>query len=150
MSKDYPNLNPKFEVKDSPIQGKGLFTKVPIKKDKKLQVNIDPTLYASKIMTTAEFDKFREECKRKGLEWDSVSLGDGRHDVAVANRKDHPENFVNHSCDPNLDRNHVALRDVEPGEELTVDYSQFSDENWEMECNCGSKNCRGIVKGKVR
>ncbi len=39
--------------------------------------------------------------------------------------------------------------DIEPGEELTVDYAEFSDVNWSMECHCGSKNCKGIVKGKV-
>lgn len=33
----YKNLNPKLEIKDSPIEGKGIFTKVPIKKDQKLE-----------------------------------------------------------------------------------------------------------------
>jgi SET domain-containing protein len=60
-----------------------------------------------------------------------------------------PENEGNHSCDPNLDKNHIALRDIDAGEELTVDYAQFSDKDWSMDCNCGAKSCKGIVEGSV-
>jgi D-alanine-D-alanine ligase len=57
----------------------------------------------------------------------------------------------NHSCDPNcaydgLDV--VALRKIKKGEELTLDYAQFLDKNMEpFHCNCGSKNCRGLIMG---
>jgi len=58
----------------------------------------------------------------------------------------------NHSCDPNTvfaGLNVVALRDIERGEELTIDYSTFCDERMpEFECECGSKNCRGRISGK--
>jgi D-alanine-D-alanine ligase-like ATP-grasp enzyme len=57
----------------------------------------------------------------------------------------------NHSCDANtgLDGlNVVALADIYAGEELTLDYSQFLDENMEpFECKCGSSDCRGMIKG---
>jgi D-alanine-D-alanine ligase-like ATP-grasp enzyme len=57
----------------------------------------------------------------------------------------------NHSCDANtgLDGlNVVALGDIYAGEELTLDYSQFLDENMEpFECKCGSSECRGMIKG---
>jgi D-alanine-D-alanine ligase len=57
----------------------------------------------------------------------------------------------NHSCDANtgLDGlNVVALADIYTGEELTLDYSQFLDENMEpFECRCGSNDCRGLIKG---
>jgi hypothetical protein len=50
----------------------------------------------------------------------------------------------------------VALRDIPEGEEITYDYSTTMDDNpekievgdgelWNMECNCGKDNCRGIV-----
>lgn len=57
----------------------------------------------------------------------------------------------NHSCDPNtgyrgLDV--VALRDIEGGEELTLDYASFLDESMEpFHCHCGSIHCRGLVSG---
>lgn len=57
----------------------------------------------------------------------------------------------NHSCDANtgLDGlNVIALADIPVNEELTLDYSQFLDENMEpFECRCGSAACRGMIKG---
>lgn len=57
----------------------------------------------------------------------------------------------NHSCDPNtvykgLDV--VALKDIIKGEELTLDYASFYDDNIDaFTCHCGSINCRGVVSG---
>lgn len=146
----HPNLHPKLEIKNSPVEGKGIFTKVPIKKGENLLINIDPQPVEVHEFTDQEFDEFRKECTQKGLQWDSISLGGGMHRAAISDRDSNPENFGNHSCDPNLSGEHVALRDIAPGEELTVDYAQFSDVNWTMKCYCGSKNCKGIVKGKVK
>jgi hypothetical protein len=57
----------------------------------------------------------------------------------------------NHSCHPNTvykGLNVIALRDIQVGEELTLDYAQFLDENIEpFKCTCGSSNCRGIISG---
>lgn len=62
---------------------------------------------------------------------------------------------LNHSCDPNLwwsdDETLVARRDIEPGEELTYDYSS-SDIDLKtfpgFTCHCGAANCRGYVSWK--
>ncbi len=57
----------------------------------------------------------------------------------------------NHSCNPNTKYNGlnvIALRDIKKGEELTLDYTTFL--NNEMEsflCNCGAENCRKIIQG---
>ena len=57
----------------------------------------------------------------------------------------------NHSCDANTGLNGlnvVALRNIKKGEELTLDYSEFLDENMEsFDCRCGAVGCRGIVTG---
>ncbi|MET0391522.1 MAG: SET domain-containing protein-lysine N-methyltransferase [Chitinophagaceae bacterium] len=57
----------------------------------------------------------------------------------------------NHSCEANtgLDGlNVVALSDIAMGEELTLDYADFLDENMEpFQCRCGSSACRGMIKG---
>ncbi|HPG09936.1 MAG TPA: SET domain-containing protein-lysine N-methyltransferase [Chitinophagaceae bacterium] len=57
----------------------------------------------------------------------------------------------NHCCEPNTafdGLNVLALRSIMEGEELTLDYAQFLDENMEpFQCQCGSKNCRGLVIG---
>ncbi|MEX0287766.1 MAG: tRNA-dependent cyclodipeptide synthase [Flavobacteriaceae bacterium] len=61
--------------------------------------------------------------------------------------------YQNHSCSPNCgirNRNQiVALRDIEKGDEITIDYAMigFSYGNEispeELFCNCGSPECRG-------
>ena len=64
--------------------------------------------------------------------------------------------FINHSCDPNCETEededgHVwvlALRDIEPGEELTYDYCLY-DGDGDAPCYCGSKKCRGTMYAKA-
>lgn len=57
----------------------------------------------------------------------------------------------NHSCDPNTafdGLNVVALKDIQAGQELTLDYATFLDENMEpFECSCASSHCRGLIMG---
>jgi SET domain-containing protein len=61
--------------------------------------------------------------------------------------------FVNHSCNPNCESDQfkdqiwiVALRDIQPGEELTYDYCLWDGEPGdEAPCYCGSTNCRGTM-----
>ncbi len=64
-----------------------------------------------------------------------------------------PEGWApqNHSCMPNTGYaglNVVALRDISSGEELTLDYADLLNEESEtFDCQCGTKNCRGTIKG---
>jgi hypothetical protein len=57
--------------------------------------------------------------------------------------------FMNHSCNPavlspgfDVD---VAVRDVQPGEELTCDYALLNLET-EMPCACGAAGCRRTLR----
>ena len=59
---------------------------------------------------------------------------------------------INHSCEPNVgvvgNVVIVAKRQIEVGEELTLDYATFIvDPDFEMDCQCGSARCRGTVRG---
>ena len=64
--------------------------------------------------------------------------------------------IINHSCDPNLIsrvmKGHVlymSLREIEPGEELTVDYHL----DWNpppTPCRCGTTKCRGTLEIRRR
>ncbi|MDQ6659460.1 MAG: SET domain-containing protein-lysine N-methyltransferase [Chloroflexota bacterium] len=61
-----------------------------------------------------------------------------------------PGCYLNHSCDPNAMRKGVnvyAWKDIQQGEEITIDYrlNAFTDEGWN--CSCGSANCHGYVTG---
>lgn len=65
-----------------------------------------------------------------------------------------PDDFVNHSCDPNAgividgsDVRLIALRDISPGEQIAFDYSTTMDEDdFEFDCRCGSQICRGRIR----
>ena len=60
--------------------------------------------------------------------------------------------FSNHSCAPNIGVRgqiiFVALRDISADEELTHDWAMTDDDTYEMECGCGSDNCRRIITGR--
>ncbi len=64
--------------------------------------------------------------------------------------------YINHSCEPNckveIIENKVYLRSIKhikPYEELSYDYNttEYDLGVDSFECQCGSKNCIGIVKG---
>lgn len=59
--------------------------------------------------------------------------------------------YINHSCEPNLTsrilKGHIlymSLRDIRPGEELTIDY-HFDKKVERVVCRCGSPKCRGTI-----
>ncbi len=57
----------------------------------------------------------------------------------------------NHCCVPNTIYDGlqvIANRTIQPGEELTLDYTSFLDDRMEpFQCKCGVKGCKGLVKG---
>ncbi len=60
--------------------------------------------------------------------------------------------FFNHSCNPNAGLRGpitlVALRDIQPGEQICFDYAMSDGDPFdEFECNCGAAGCRGKVTG---
>ena len=56
-----------------------------------------------------------------------------------------------HSCEPNVgilgQIIFVAMRNIDSGEELTIDYAMFGANKEPMRCNCRSANCRGLITG---
>jgi hypothetical protein len=74
--------------------------------------------------------------------------------VVDATRAGNMAHLINHSCAPNCysrlvcvgDRQHIvlfALRDIEPGQELSYDYRFSGAER--LPCNCAATTCRGWV-----
>jgi SET domain-containing protein len=62
-----------------------------------------------------------------------------------------PMRYTNHSCKPNgqlVIRNgrveFYALRDIVPGEEVTVDYGETHHEG-RLACRCGAPGCKGAL-----
>ena len=59
--------------------------------------------------------------------------------------------YINHSCDPNVGIRgnivFVAMRDVDTGEELTIDYAMIDDNDGAMACTCGSPTAAASSTG---
>jgi len=63
-----------------------------------------------------------------------------------------PAKYINHSCAPNAESQvldgHIwlyALRDIEPGEEITFNYGYDIENYKEHVCRCGAANCLGYM-----
>lgn len=63
-----------------------------------------------------------------------------------------PARFLNHSCEPNAEAEiHgdqiwiLALRTIQPGEEITFNYSYDMENFEEHPCCCGASNCVGYM-----
>jgi hypothetical protein len=135
-------LSPKAAPKKSPIHGTGLFAVEPIAKGEivcvkggyvfdRRRLNSMPAWYRAAEVQIGE-DLFigpLEEAEREG-----------------------GMIFSNHSCEPNVGVRgqivFVAMRDIEAGEELTHDWATTDDDDYTLECNCGSAACRKILTGK--
>jgi uncharacterized protein len=116
-----------FEVKESTIQGKGLFAKGKIAKGEAV-VEWHP-----KVLTKEEASKL------PAVEQKHYLYPDGDKLLYMQE----PERYVNHSCDANthvVNRSDVASRDIEKGEEITSDYLDLDTEDFA--CSCGTSKCR--------
>lgn len=125
------------EVRESTIHGRGCYACAPIAFD------------AYILEYTGELIDCKKAIERNRPDSPDYSqyVLEVSDDVFIdALRYEHPAKYINHSCAPNCilatDDSHafiVALRDIEPGEELTYDYDY--DEKQEA-CLCGAEGCR--------
>mgnify|MGYP001232470365 FL=1 len=130
-------MNNNVEVKNSQKQGNGVFACRDFLKDDFVLAIDDSHIVTDESKLTKE--QYESHC-------------DYLADKVVLMQE--PEVYINHSCDPNVYvkteggiRNVYALRDIKEGEEITYDYSVNGDNDGVFECNCGSKNCRGVYQG---
>lgn len=63
-----------------------------------------------------------------------------------------PARFINHSCQPNCEAINedgriwiVALRTIQPGEEITFNYGYDLTDYRDHPCHCGAPNCVGYM-----
>ena len=125
----------KIVVHDSPIHGQGVFAARRIEPG---EVIIDG---GRKLLTEEALDALPPE------ERIFISVIDGQRVLMLP-----PARFVNHSCHPNArgtDRRDVAIRVIEAGQEVTVDYVAEQVPGLRLQCNCKAPNCRGwlVVPG---
>jgi SET domain-containing protein len=132
-------LAPGIEIKPSGIDGQGCFAAAGFKRGRKI------------AEYTGEKISRREVARRvKGKRRLYIS-GINSYWAIDGNCGGNGTQFINHSCEPNcfskVVRDHIlffALRDIEAGEEILLDYgdSYHSDSK---RCNCGAPSCRGRI-----
>jgi len=132
-------LAPGLTIAPSPIHGRGCFATIPFRKRTKIAE------YAGRKITNAEAE--RRGARRRVLR---ISGLDERYSIdgGIGGNGTH---YINHSCRPTAFMQTVhgrllvlALRDIAPGEEITVDYvsTMHSDRK---RCTCKAPNCRGTI-----
>jgi Proteins containing SET domain len=135
-------LSPKTIVKDSPIHGRGLFAGEPIAKDEIVA-----------IKGGYVFDRAARDTIETSLGPAEIPVADNWFIGPVAkHEREGAMLYTNHSCDPNIGVQgqivFVAMRDIQPGEELTHDWAMTDDDTYEMDCRCGAPCCRRVVTGQ--
>lgn len=141
---------PLFEVRDSGIQGRGVFALRKIKRGTRI---IEYT--GERISTDEESERYDDAAMDRHhtflFEIDDEITIDGAVGGSDAR-------YINHSCDPNCEAvnedDHIfieALKTIQPGEELLYDYGYEHDEpitddlKRKYPCHCGSPKCRGTI-----
>lgn len=131
-------LAPGLAIKKSQINGKGCFATLLFPQRKKIAE------YTGERITTAEANR---RAKRRRLR---ICAVDSRWSLD-GSRGGNGTHYINHSCEPNsymkILYGHIqfyALRDIHPGEEITVDYEMTLHPD-SKRCFCGAKTCRGTI-----
>ncbi len=131
--------SPKTKVKSSGIEGRGLYAEKPIRNGEIVSIR------GGHILTRRLLSR---QCKPPGY-WgypvaDGVVLG-----PLTKAETQSVMMFLNHSCEPNVGIQgqivFVAMRNIRPGEELSIDYAMFGGDPKPMQCRCGAAACRRTV-----
>jgi D-alanine-D-alanine ligase len=135
-----------YETRGNSIAGYGIYAKRLIKQGERLYKGEErPT----RIVSKAWVDKNWNETEQLKFRQYAYPLGGDKY--AIWDEEPYEWSPQNHSCDANCAMeglNMVAVREIQPDEELTLDYAYFLDKTMEpFQCNCGAKNCRGVIKG---
>lgn len=135
-------ISPKVILRNSK-NGKGLFALNDIKKNAAIVDYIDAP---GKFLTTKEADIFYDE----GNDY-MIQVDEDLFFVATTEDELEDSDYINHSCDPNCGFNGtlkiVAMRDIQEGEEITIDYAMSESSQYQMKCHCGNVNCRKVISG---
>lgn len=129
------NMPKDLHVGKSSIEGVGLFANKDFKKGDIVFI------FKGKPI---DWEVSDEKSSLYGPNW--VGIGKSKWLDVIA-----PGIYINHSCNPNCGIKGkvsvTALRNIKKGEEILIDYAITEiDKLWHMDCNCGDKNCRKIIR----
>jgi SET domain-containing protein len=134
-------LSAKTEVRQSAIHGRGLFAREAIA--------------AGEVVAAKGghiFDRRRLQQLQPLLGPAEIQIDDDLFIGPVTQEeREGSMIFSNHSCEPNLGVRgqivFVAMRDIQPGEELTHDWAMTDCDDSAMACHCGAAACRKTITG---
>jgi len=130
--------DPRLQIQQSSLRPTGLFATVPISKGELL------TTFGGSIINKAAVLALSAESVGNVLQIDDT--------LWIYSSSAETADHINHSCEPNAGLQGqitlVAMRDIVPGEEVTLDYATVVSEWVGMEplsCKCNTAACRKII-----
>ena len=138
----------KIISKHSKVSGSGVFANADIKKNERVAV------FGGFVVAIEELENIKENDENAH----GVILEIGyqiEDDLILSPIKEEQYSvieYLNHSCQPNCGfcgaLNLVAITDIKKGDELFMDYAMsITLDIFDMECECGSSNCREFISG---
>jgi len=131
-------LAPGLAIKPSVIHGKGCFSESDFRRGHKIAEYAGEKISSSEARRRANRRRLRICEMNSRWSLDGSKGGNGTH-------------YINHSCAPNaymkILYDHIlfiALRDIRPGEEITIDYESTLHSD-RKRCVCGVPGCRGTI-----
>jgi len=132
-------LAPGLTIRESPINGKGCFAAKLFPRGRKIAE-----------YTGERIDDWEARRRARGRPILRICDIDGRFSLD-GSRGGNGTHYINHCCEPNAYMKNLyghvlffALRDINPGEEITVDYEETLHPD-SKRCHCGAKSCRGTI-----
>jgi len=122
-------------------RGYGVFAKSPIKKGETITIFGGYIIPIKKIKYVPK--QLQEYCYQVH---DNFFFGPvKKNEISLSE-------YFNHSCNPNTGFKDsitlVSIRDIEKGEEVTIDYATcLTTRMFDFKCDCGLENCRSLVTG---
>jgi uncharacterized protein len=128
-------LSPKVEVRDAGEKGVGLFAKEAIKQGELVSILAGDVIGKERLTTLDHTFSVQVE---EDLYITPIGLQSAYR--------------LNHSCNPSVGLvgqiTFLALRDLQPGDEICYDYAMSDGTPYdEFECKCGAPNCRKNITG---
>lgn len=145
MKRDYlprSSVSPKLSLGNSKIQGRGVFAREKILKGETL-MEFGGAAISREQMESGEY-RIRSIWPIGGDAFIALPLSDPTISL---------DEYLNHSCDANTwlddEVTLTARRDIELGEEITLDQGTWNIEDAYIEgrepCSCGAETCRGML-----
>jgi SET domain-containing protein len=139
MTSPKPFVSPKIEIRRSNLNGVGMFAKEDIKKNEVVFIKGGHILTRKQVFSSSVINSY-------------LPLDDN-YFIGATNKEEEKDIklYINHSCEPNCgvrgEISFVAMTNISMGAELTIDYCMVDNEEYVIDCKCGSPNCRRKISG---